>query len=244
MPSIKSAGGLNPDDGFPPVFVDVSTKLGRYDNYMVAARGIAQHFPPDQFNSVLDICCGPGHFANSLFHEGYKVRGIDLSKPQIIDAQTKYKDVNFCVADMANLPNGQFDLLTNVYTSFGYLETQEQDMSLLKHWFSRLRPGGVLLMELADMSRARNRIPESGKLTRQNNDVVEELEFDWNNNILAVKYIKPDGASWQCYTRIYETDTLVDELHKAGFSDVEYYGDFHKKAKEDDDNLVIFAVKP
>jgi len=236
-----SPGGLNPDDGFPPVFVDVSTTLGRYDEYDHAALGISNTLSPVEHPAVLDICCGPGHFAHSLSQRGFSVTGIDLSKPQIDSAASAYRGISFSVEDMAKLPNGKYDILTNVYTSFGYLDSKAADMALLSHWRTRLRAGGKLIMELADMDRARNRIPKNGTLQRITDGVVENLEFDWKENLLAVEYRKPDGSSWLCYTRIYEQEELVAGLKNAGFSKIQCFGDFHQKPKNHDDNLVIFA---
>ncbi len=240
---LKNPGGLNPNNGFPTFFVDVSEKLGRYIHYPEAVAGISKQFSQNEYSRVLDICCGPGHFCKALNDGGYKVQGIDLSSDQIFKAKSLYPDLPFHIGDMAALNCPVMDMLTNIYTSFGYLSTPEEDFHLLEHWNSKLRQGGGLVMELADMERARNRLPKSGKLKRHTNNIVEDIYLDWETNLLEVIYRKPDGKCWSCLTRLYERDELVHAICKAGFKDIDCYGSFDGKSKEPDDNLIIYAVK-
>ncbi len=243
MDATAAGGGMNPASGFPPFFVEVSAQLGRYAEYALAAGAIARRYPPDKFPSVLDICAGPGHFAQHLSLEGYEVTGVELSSEQVESATRRYSTPRFLVGDMGALPAGPFDVLTNVYTSFGYLDSPEQDFALLRHWYSRLRPGGILVMELADLERARNRIPSEGSLRRRTGDVEEYLSFDWDTQLLKVEYVADTDARWTCFTRIYDQQTLVRELHAAGFRTVEVGGDFAGATKDPDDNLVMVACK-
>lgn len=72
-------GGMNPENGFPTLFVEVSTELGRYEKQESAVQTIAACYPPTDYPRVLDICTGPGHFAGHLAQAGYDVTGIELS---------------------------------------------------------------------------------------------------------------------------------------------------------------------
>lgn len=234
---------MNPDEGFPEFFVSVSEKLGRYSGYDEAAKAIAKYFYPSKFREVLDVCCGVGHFCSALSNAGYQTTGIDLSEPQIAVAKSSYPTLCFQIGDMASLMEAKFDLLTNVYTSFGYMRSAKQDFGLLQHWHSRLRKGGGLVMELADMDRARARLPASGQLERITGEITEHLSFDWRTNLLDVRYVDGTGAEWNCTTRIYERNTIVSALQEAGFTDIECFGGFDGRKKAPDDNLVIFAVR-
>lgn len=237
-----SAGGMNDKTGFPVFFTEVSNNLGRYEDYNLASEKFVDLFPPSEFPSVLDICCGIGKMSLALFSQGYKVTAVDLSSEQLEIARKNAPGPIYHQADMKNIPGDNFDLLINVYTSFGYSSTEEEDLALFKYWYGLLRPGGVLLMELADMERARNRINEQGSLVREENGITEYLYMDWDKRLLKVDYHR-ESKHWSCLTRLYEKETLKDELLKSGFSTVSLYGDFSLKKKEKDDNLVIIARK-
>lgn len=236
------AGGMNDQTGFPVFFTEISDDLGRYDEYSDAARAIAQAFPPASYPAALDICCGIGKMSKALSACGYSVTGLDLSAEQLDIARRISPGPQYIRSDMGTLPPGPFDLLLNVYTSFGYYQSEEEDLSVLPAWFAALKPGGVLIMELADMDRARNRIDKSGLLVRNHNGVQETLTMDWEKRILTVEYEK-NHSQWTCLTRLYEKEYLREALLAAGFIDVGIFGSFDLKSKEADDNLVLIATK-
>lgn len=236
------AGGMNDQTGFPVFFTEISDDLGRYDEYSDAARAIAQAFPPASYPAALDICCGIGKMSKALSACGYNVTGLDLSAEQLDIAHRMSPGPQYIRSDMGTLPPGPFDLLLNVYTSFGYYQSEEEDLSVLPAWFAALKPGGVLIMELADMDRARNRIDKSGLLVRNHNGVQETLTMDWEKRILTVEYEK-NNSQWTCLTRLYEKEYLREALLAAGFIDVGIFGSFDLKSKEADDNLVLIATK-
>ena len=61
---------------------------------------------------VLDIGCGPGLYANTLYKMGAEVHGVDISKKEIEIARQYYKGIDFRVASSEKLPykNRYFDL--------------------------------------------------------------------------------------------------------------------------------------
>lgn len=238
----QNAGGMNDQTGFPVFFTEVSERLGRYDDYEGAAKSIAAQFPPAQYPAVLDICCGIGKMSYAMSRCGYDVVGVDLSQAQLRIAEVHSPGPEYVQSDMGSLPGGAYDLLLNVYTSFGYYSTEAEDLAVLPEWYKALRPGGVLIMELADMDRARNRIDDAGRLIRLSRGVTEYLSMDWEQRLLKVDYAK-DRESWSCLTRLYEKEDLQQALLQAGFASVELYGSFDCQPKKIDDNLVIVARK-
>jgi SAM-dependent methyltransferase len=235
-------GGMNASAGFPIYFAEVSQLLGRYAATETDMRAVASNFPPARYGKALDICCGTGRAAGTLASLGYEVTAVDLSSDQIEIAKTMNFGPKYLAQDMADLPPGPFDILLNIYTSFGYFATEQEDIAVLTHWGERLREGGLLVMELADMERARNRIPREGKLQRHTNGVAETLTMDWDRRLLDVAYRLGD-RQWSCVTRLYEKEILARHLLEAGFSSVELYGSFDLTPKAVDDNLVLIAKK-
>ncbi|WP_246875756.1 class I SAM-dependent methyltransferase, partial [Pantoea ananatis] len=82
----------------------------------------------------------------SLFELGYEVVGLDLSLEQLSVAKKRCKGPVYIHADMGNLPKDKFDILINVYTSFGYCSTEHEDLAVLPEWYEALNPGGILIM--------------------------------------------------------------------------------------------------
>lgn len=244
MPLAQSsqAGGLNAEDGFPLYFTEVSRLLGRYDQTEADIDSICHRYPPTDYPRALDICCGLGRAAAALVKRGYHATGIDLSREQIAEAGRVNPGPTYLQGDMACLPPGPYDLMLNLYTSFGYCGSEGQDIALLYHWTGALRAGGLLIMELADMDRARSRLPPDGRLERETDGVTEILSMDWRQRLLTVDY-HHSGREWRCVTRLYEKEALAQHLLAAGFHSVEMFGSFRFGPKQPGDNLVLVAMR-
>lgn len=234
----------NPDDGFPIEFVNAARVLGRYASTASDADALAAIIPLASYPRVLDVCCGFGRTAGKLHQLGYQVTGIDLSAEQIALARCDNPGPAYVVSDMRALPPQQrYDAIVNLFTSFGYFATVDEDVQALHSWCAALRPGGKLIMELADMDLAREKLDRSlATIYRYTGDVIEECVMDWEQQIFRVKYLQ-NGEDFTCYTRLYESAALKEHLLAAGFSDVQLFGGLDLRARGRMDNLVLIATK-
>ncbi len=98
-------------------------------------------------NSLLDVGCGTGgHIA--YLRENFHVEGLDNSAEMLALARTKYPDVIFHQADMADFDLGhQFDVITCLFSAIGYAETLPRLFQMLASFARHLKPGGVVLAE-------------------------------------------------------------------------------------------------
>jgi SAM-dependent methyltransferase len=239
----QQASMQNPEKGFPIEFVHAARSLGRYRNTEQEAYLISQIIPLGSHPKLLDICCGFGRLSGSMHSLGYAVTGIDISEEQLALARSENKGPRYLAMDMRAPPAGKFDALLNMFTSFGYFESADEDVSMLKTWSTRLRPGGVLVMELADMECARARLPPGdASFVRYNLDVEEHCLMDWQRGIFKVTY-RQKGAEFTCWTRLYEKEELRSSLLQAGFREVGIFGDLALNPKKQENNLVIVATK-
>lgn len=80
---------------------------------------------------VLDAGCGEGSHLSNIITNRNKCNtnylngvGIDISKDGIQVASREYKDIIWCVADLANIPfcDKQFDVIVNIFSPSNYSE--------------------------------------------------------------------------------------------------------------------------
>lgn len=229
---------------FPLTFPEIAKRLGRYDASRDQATSIAKLLPPTSFPHVIDICCGVGRLSKELAAVGYKVTGIDLSEDQITRARETTRGIRFVVGDMAAPPNGPFDIAVNMYSSFGYLASRTDDSNCLHKWYSILRPGGRLIMELTDMDHARAVLSRgSDAALRTTNGVQEQFLLDWETGLLQVDY-ECEDISLTVRARLYEKEDLIAMVRAAGFEKVEIYGSLCLKPRGNADKLHLIALKP
>ena len=106
----------------------------------------------DTSRRVLDLACGSGRHALSFARRGYAdVTGVDLS-PTLLDegrsisAELGY-NIRFLERDMRDVPNESFDLTVNLFTSFGYFATDEENAGVVQSVASHLSVGGYFVID-------------------------------------------------------------------------------------------------
>ena len=83
--------------------------------------------------TILDLACGKGRHSIYLNKLGYKVTGVDLSENSIsIANESSNESLRFKTQDMREPMNETFDAVFNLFTSFGYFDTYEDNIKTLK----------------------------------------------------------------------------------------------------------------
>lgn len=105
---------------------------------------------------VLDLACGNGRHSVLFAKRGYKVTGIDLSEYLIKQAKEKLKkeyrkyssNLRFEISDMRYINHvGEFDLVVNIFTSFGYFESDKDNEGVIRSVSRALNRGGYFFMD-------------------------------------------------------------------------------------------------
>ncbi|MEN9509392.1 MAG: hypothetical protein RLZZ621_1955 [Gemmatimonadota bacterium] len=99
---------------------------------------------------VLDCPCGQGRHAHLLAEAGFDVDGLDYSESLLKVAATRGTGprLRYTQGDMRRLPGrwtGRFDAVVNLFTSFGFFDTPQDDQQVLAEFARVLKPGGVLI---------------------------------------------------------------------------------------------------
>ncbi len=114
-------------------------------------RIIVKHLPKN-YKKILDAPCGYGRISNSLATLGYKVTGIDISNYFINiakkEAAQKRLSASYITGDILKKKvQGKFDGVLNIFTSLGYLESDEKNELLIKKLCQYVKFGGRLIIE-------------------------------------------------------------------------------------------------
>lgn len=98
---------------------------------------------------ILDVACGKGRHAKSMHALGMNVTGIDLSCNSISSAsEMATEGLSFEVWDM-RIPYKEkgFDVVTNLFSSFGYFDNPEDDDRAIWAMQSVLKKNGLLIFD-------------------------------------------------------------------------------------------------
>jgi SAM-dependent methyltransferase len=236
-------------DPYPDFFIKAAELRGVYDSTEEDAAALAALLTARGARRVLDIPCGFGRIAGPLHARGFDVVGVDASAAQLAEAEARNPGPTYRLGDMKAPPDGPFDAVLNIYTSFGYMPTPAEDAACLAAWHAVLRPGGILVLETLDTVRVaaideteRHLQRPDGVFVRETGPLTEHIYTDPDTNIMSITYAM-DGQEFTSRTRLYHRDDLRRLLQEAGFARVEVYAGFDLSPVEADSHTLFLAVK-
>lgn len=186
--------------------------------------------------SILDVPCGHGRHSIELARRGFQVTGQDLNgsflERAVADAHEAGVQVQFRKGDMRDLPfEAQFDVVLNLFTSFGYLEAEEEDQIFLDAVVKTLRPGGKFVLDFSNRDKImRNWGSQNWKRLVNGLIVIDERSFNLETGReegVSI-HLYPDGTRKQVERshRLYTLRELILMCKQAGLEFRETFGDF------------------
>ncbi len=191
---------------------------------------IASLLPDDR---ILDLSCGQGRHSLELARRGFKyVEGLDRSRYLIQRAKMQAKkeclNMKFREGEARMLPYrpDTFDAIFILGNSFGYFETVNDDLRVLREVFRVLKPWGRLLIDVNDGDHLRQHFqPRSWEWIDKNHFVCRERSISVDKQRLisreVVTHVEKGVIADQFYAeRLYNCDSMQELLNAAGFSDI------------------------
>ena len=110
-------------------------------------------------SKILDLACGKGRHSIYLSELGYDVTGADLS-PKNIEAAKKYErpGLRFVIHDMCLPFLEKFDAIFNLFTSFGYFESPNDNLRAIRAMKQSLAPEGLAVIDFMNVNYVANNL--------------------------------------------------------------------------------------
>lgn len=210
---------------------------------------LVRHLQIPEGTKVLDMACGKGRHSRVLAQLGMKVCGIDLS-PNSIEQASVYAgpSLEFHVHDM-RIPfaQEQFDVAVNLFTSFGYTDREEDDLSTLHAAITALKPGGLFIQDYLNAGPVLKLLPETASVHR------EGILFHTHKYLqmpFIVKEIKVTDAEerhdYREQVKVYSAEKLKELHQKAGFTVEAVFGNMELEpySEVSSPRIIIISRKP
>lgn len=207
------------DDGY----VAAWTAAGAFDRSAQQVDEVAAVLPADTGLDILDVPCGFGRIAAPLHARGHRVTGVDLSADQLRIAEERNPGPVYVRGDMRTPPPGPYDVVLNLYSSFGYFADRSDDRVALRAWFDVLRPGGLLVMDLMHRDGVAYLLGK-GEVPIPDGPVRETGETDWVTGRRSAT-VTFGEVSKSFEVNLYTATELVDALRGTGYSSIAVSGD-------------------
>lgn len=103
-------------------------------------------------SKVLDVPCGTGRHALAFGKRGMEVVAVDISPSCLKLARTNckgHKNIKVKSGDMGKLTwaRNKFDVVTNMFSSFGYFKTASENKKTLQGFKNAVIPGGAVVIQ-------------------------------------------------------------------------------------------------
>lgn len=175
-------------------------------------------------HAVVDAGCGTGRHAAALAEAGFDVTGLDSSPELIAVARERAPEVRFEVGDLRSwAPAEPADgvLCRGVLNDFVEDADRQAALDGLAHM---LRPGGLLIADVRELGRTRERYDHEPVVVRTGDGVHFRGETHFDGDVMVVHEAissADDRAESEFHMKPWTREELERRLADAGFGRVE-----------------------
>lgn len=194
---------------------------------------------------ILDCACGAGRHVRAFRRMGFDATGIDRSRALLAAASAGGSGPRLVRGDLRALPfaPAAFDGATSFFTSFGYFETEAEDLLVLRGIRRTLRPAGRFFLDFLDPAHAARTLVPRSRREAEGIEVLEERSIECGRVRKRVTLRRPGGPD-RCYeesVRLYEASDLESLLRAAGFVVRSVHGGFDGRPAGAGTRLLVSA---
>lgn len=201
-------------------------------------------YPPMQ--RALDLACGSGRHTRALCEHVWTV-GLDLSADLLEVAKQESPELPYVRADMRVLPfaGGVFDLVVNLFTSFGYFAADDENRTVLREVHRVLRGGGTFVLDYLNADHVRATLVPEDTMEVGHRRVTQRRSISADGRFVE-KRITVAGST-QSYlerVRLFEPDELRCLMQGADLAIMRELGDYDGSAHGGDSpRIILFAQR-
>jgi len=205
---------------------------------------IATNLAGRQIDTVLDLACGAGRHTRVLRERWWTV-GLDLSLALLRLARRESLEAPYVRADMRELPfaDESFDLVVNLFTSFGYFEDDSEHVRVLACVGAAMKRGGTLVIDFLNASQVRRDLVPYDERVENGITIEQRRAISPDGRFVEKTITLPErGKEYIERVRLLSPRDLRVMLVSAGFAVTKFFGDYAGSDwKENSPRTILFA---
>jgi SAM-dependent methyltransferase len=213
----------------------------------VFVSNLLTYLKPSQNDKVLDLACGRGRHSIFLSQYELDIVGMDLSKESIAVAKENEKEnLRFYEGDMRNsFPEQNFDLIFNLFTSFGYFEDENDNIKVLQNIKKALKEKGSLVLDFFNPTQViKKLIPYQ---TKNIQNIAFKIEkYIVSKHIEKHIYIQNEDKNYHFVEKVqlFSKNDFLKMFEKIGLKIQNIWGDYDLNTfDEKNSERMIFLIQ-
>ena len=214
--------------------------FGSPEQTEIEARFIVDVLGLNSDSRILDLCCGFGRHTFEIANlAGCRIVGFDLSEDYLTIAREKYSadNIEYVKGDMRNIQlEDQFDAVTDLFTSFGFFEKDEDNEKVIRQVNGSLKKDGLFLLDIENkFSFVLNDVLKKERYWRKMDDdryclIHNQYDIANEREVFSARILEEERNDICVGYNIslYSLPELKSMLRRNGFELVNYWGDFDK----------------
>ncbi|MDR3611769.1 MAG: class I SAM-dependent methyltransferase [Ignavibacteriaceae bacterium] len=212
---------------------------------------IEKHAKIPERGKVLDLACGSGRHSILFARKGFEVTGIDLSENLLRIAETSARKeklgIEFIKADLRHIEAiEKYDLVVNLFTSFGYFNNDYENFSIFKSASGFLKPGGYFVFDFLNSVFVEKNLVRESKEVKSHENIIQRRRIEGDRVIKDI-IIQHNGSTKTFYesVKMYREQELKEAIRENGLAIKETFGDFTGRnfIEETSPRIIIIAQK-
>lgn len=209
---------------------------------------IFEYLVTEQGSKVWDLCCGKGRHSLELSKKGFHVTGTDLSQSSIGFAlEFNSANLDFFVHDMREpFYVNYFNVVLNLFTSFGYFDKPSDDLKVIQSVYDSLRKGGNFVFDFF------NAVAVEKKLVPSEVRTIDGIEFNITRKITD-NFVRKDILFFHDFieykfserVKLIDKDYMENLLRSVGFQTLTSFGNYNLEEFNpiESERLILICTK-
>lgn len=199
------------------------------------ARFILDTLKVKKGEKLLDIPCGTGRHSKFFSVAGAEVTGIDINSTCISWAKkdNKGRSIRFEKGNMGNLSKyrGKFDVLANLFTSFGYFDSEDENDQVMREFVSVLKPGGRIALSLINKDWLLKVFKPASQVKLGKETIIEAREYYHQTSTVTAHWFHLNKSHTKAdvyfnKVRVYSKEEMVELMQRCGLKKIKVYGSY------------------
>ena len=201
---------------------------------------------------ILDLCCGSGRHDIHLVNLECKVIGLDFSWPLLKIARSSFPPDSlypqYIRADARDIPfrDGVFDVVLNLFTSFGYFEDRE-NQGFLRSLCRVLKTNGRFYIDYLNPLRVLSDLVEESVTQKNSTKIIEKRRYNTSTCRLEKTIVLLNDSNTRIYhesVRLYNCEEMLSMFMSAGLDTAGVLGsvdgDLYSESSE---RMILYGAK-